>query len=73
MSRDRIDVHQHIVPPAYAETLAGKGLRDAPEIAVTDFTSQRDAHELGGAPQAIDRGNAEALFPRLASPRKEIP
>jgi len=45
----------------------------APAIAVGYFTSQLDAHDLGGAPQAIDRGNAEALFPRFAAPRKEIP
>lgn len=45
----------------------------APAIAVSYFTSQLDAHDLGGAPQAIDRGNAEPLFPRFARSRKEIP
>ena len=119
MSRGRIDVHQHIVPPAYAARPAGKGLREAgerdiaawsaeaagamrdaheirtgilsvstprvhhpgaadhdqlfAELAVTYFTSQLDAHDLRGAPRATDRGNAEALFPRFAPSREEIP
>jgi hypothetical protein len=29
MQRERIDVHQHVVPPAYAEWLRSNGVQDA--------------------------------------------
>ena len=122
----RIDVHQHLIPPAYANWLRSTGVRDAggrelpswsvddalelmdghaiatailsvstpgvhlapgrgrdpvarararevdwpfaPSIAVNYFTGQLGAYSPldDAGHRAIDRGNAEALFPRFA-------
>jgi predicted TIM-barrel fold metal-dependent hydrolase len=51
MAHQRIDVHQHVVPPAYADWLRSKGLRDAggrelPQWSVEDTLSLMDDHEI---------------------------
>ena len=54
MARGRIDVHHHILPPAYAEWLASNGLRDAggrelPAWSVEETLALMDAHEIATA------------------------
>src|SRR5256885_498311 len=50
-SHRRIDVHQHIIPPAYAGWLRSKGLRDAggrelPAWSVEDAVRMMDEHDI---------------------------
>jgi predicted TIM-barrel fold metal-dependent hydrolase len=54
MTRRRIDVHQHIVPPAYAGWLAEHGIRDAggravPAWSAEDALALMDDHEIATA------------------------
>src|SRR5512138_1984637 len=54
MARRRIDVHHHIVPPAYARWLASEGVRDAggrelPPWSVEDALALMDQHEIATA------------------------
>ena len=91
----RIDVHQHMIHPAYAGWLRSTGVRDAggralPAWSVDEALELMDGRDLAtailsvstpgvhlapgrgrdpvarGRRRAIDRGNAEALFPRFA-------
>jgi hypothetical protein len=61
-----IDVHQHIVPPFwFEEVMFGT---DFPLVAIDDTANGFRAHGFGPAElQAIARGNAFGLFPRLNS------
>jgi predicted TIM-barrel fold metal-dependent hydrolase len=54
VSRRRIDVHHHIVPPSYARWLASEGLRDAggreiPRWSAEDALALMDEHEIATA------------------------
>jgi predicted TIM-barrel fold metal-dependent hydrolase len=54
MSRRRIDVHQHIVPPPYASWLRAEGITDAGGRAVPAWTAEdaielMDAHDVATA------------------------
>ena len=54
MEHQRIDVHQHVVPPAYAEWLRSKGVRDAggrelPQWSLEDTLRLMDGHEIATA------------------------
>jgi 6-methylsalicylate decarboxylase len=56
--RRRIDVHQHIVPPAYARWLASNGIRDAggrelPGWSVEDALTLMDSQEIATAVVSI--------------------
>ncbi|HVN87055.1 MAG TPA: amidohydrolase family protein [Candidatus Binatia bacterium] len=51
MSPQRIDVHQHVVPPAYADWLRSNGLREAggrelPQWSVEDALRVMDDHQI---------------------------
>lgn len=55
MWHQRIDVHQHVVPPAYAEWLRSKGVRDAggrelPQWSVEDALRLMDDHDIATTP-----------------------
>ena len=71
MTRRRIDVHQHVLPPGHV--LFGSDWPFAPDVAVTWFTGQLDAWDgldvAGHA--AVDRANALAIFPRFTTPQEE--
>lgn len=54
MARRRIDVHHHIVPPAYAEWLVSSGFRDAggrelPAWSADEALAVMDAHDIATA------------------------
>lgn len=54
MAHQRIDVHQHVVPPAYAEWLGGKGIREAggrelPTWSAEDALRLMDDHDIAAA------------------------
>jgi 6-methylsalicylate decarboxylase len=54
MMHRRIDVHQHIAPPAYAAWLRSRGIRDAggrelPEWSVAEALATMDEHEIATA------------------------
>jgi predicted TIM-barrel fold metal-dependent hydrolase len=54
MRHQRIDVHQHVVPPAYAEWLRSKGIQEAggrelPSWSVEDALRLMDDHEIATA------------------------
>src|SRR5262245_32147771 len=54
MSHRRIDVHQHIVPPAYAAWLQSQGIRDAGGREVPPWSAEAalalmDAHDIATA------------------------
>lgn len=54
MTRRRIDVHHHIVPPAYARWLASHGIRDAggrelPSWSADDAIALMDGHDIATA------------------------
>jgi predicted TIM-barrel fold metal-dependent hydrolase len=58
MAHRRIDVHHHIVPPAYAEWLASHGLRDAggrelPAWSVEEALATMDEHDIASAVVSI--------------------
>ena len=74
-ARRRIDVHQHVVPPAYAAWLRAKGLHDAggreiPAWSAEDALAVMDAHDVATAILSVstpgvrvdpsERGAAEA-------------
>lgn len=54
MTRRRIDVHQHLVPPAFRRWLEANGIRDAggrelPEWSAAEALAVMDAHEIATA------------------------
>jgi predicted TIM-barrel fold metal-dependent hydrolase len=54
MSRRRIDVHQHIIPPAYAAWLRSKGVHDAagrdlPDWSIEDALRTLDENQIASA------------------------
>src|SRR5208283_4317525 len=58
MRHQRIDVHQHVVPPAYADWLRSKGIQEAggkelPSSAVEDALRLMDDHEIATAVLSI--------------------
>ena len=58
MLRRRIDVHQHIVPPAYADWLASQGVRDAggrelPVWSVDEALALMQSHDIATAVVSI--------------------
>jgi hypothetical protein len=58
MLRRRIDVHQHIVPPAYADWLASQGVRDAdgrelPAWSVDEALALMQSHDIATAVVSI--------------------
>jgi len=58
MRHQRIDVHQHVVPPAYADWLRSKGIQEAggrelPSWAVEDALRLMDDHEIATAVLSI--------------------
>jgi len=68
----RIDVHHHVLPPAYVAWLRGKGLhaaggRELPDWTLEDDLRVMEEHDIA---TAIDRRSAEALFPQFASRAK---
>lgn len=53
-NRNRIDVHQHVVPPAYAAWLRAKGVADAGGRALPSWSAEEalrlmDDHQIAGA------------------------
>src|SRR5262245_56735741 len=58
MTRRRIDVHQHLVPPAYRRWLEANGIRDAggrelPDWSASEALAVMDAHEIATAVVSI--------------------
>lgn len=54
MGRNRIDVHQHILPPAYGDWLRSRGIQEAggrelPQWSVEDALGLMDDHEIAAA------------------------
>src|SRR5262245_6278507 len=54
MTRQRIDVHHHIIPPAYAAWLGSEGVRDAggrelPDWSVDDALALMERHDIATA------------------------
>jgi len=69
MSRKRIDVHHHIVPPAYASWLASEGLRDAggrelPAWSAEDALALMDEHEIATAVVSVSTPGVH-LHPKI--------
>lgn len=75
--RRRIDVHHHIVPPAYAEWLAAEGMRDAggrelPRRSADDARAAMDGHDVASAVVSI---STPGVYLRAGDhhPSKEAP